>query len=71
MEIIIGKCGGGLSKKTEAALKFLYRYHRQSNNAHQKNLWLAIIQKTETRKRRLTYIFYKLIKEVTKLVKLL
>ena len=49
----------------------LYRYQRQINNAYQKKVFLAIIQIIRTRQRRLTYIFYILIKEVINLVKLL
>ena len=49
----------------------LYRYHRKINSAYQRKICLAIIQIIRTRKRRLAYIFYKLIKEVINIVKLL
>ena len=49
----------------------LYRYHRQISNAYQKKVCLIIIQIIRTRKRRMTCIFHKLIKEVINLVKLL
>ena len=42
----------------------LYRYRRKINNAYQRKVCLTIIQIIRTRHRRLTYLFYKLIKEV-------
>ena len=49
----------------------LYRYRRKINTGYQRNVCLAIIQVIRTRQRRLTYIFYKLMKKVINLVKLL
>ena len=48
----------------------LYPYHSQINNvnnAYQGKVCLAIIQITQTRQRRLTYVFSELIKEVINL----
>ena len=49
----------------------LYRYCPKTNNDYQKNVCLAIMQLIKIRHRRLTYVFYKLIKEVINLVTLL
>ena len=45
----------------------LYRYRRKINNDFHRKVFLAIIQITRTRQRQLTYLFYKLIKEVINL----
>ena len=45
----------------------LYRYRRKINNDFHRKVFLAIIQVNRTRQRQLTYLFYKLIKEVINL----